>query len=48
MARAEVFTPDEVVVVHVVNRAVRRCDLLDDDPVTRTNYDHRKVLIENP
>ena len=25
MARAEVFAPDEVAVVHVMNRVVRRC-----------------------
>ena len=45
MARAEVFAPDEVAVVHVMNRGVRRCYLLDDDPVSRKNYDHRKVMI---
>ena len=28
MARAEVFAPDEVAVVHVMNRVVRRCHLL--------------------
>jgi len=43
MARAEVFAPDEVAVVHVMNRVVRRCYLLDDDPVSGKNCDHRKV-----
>ena len=47
MARAEVFAPDEVAVVHVMNRVVRRCYLLGDDPVSGKNYDHRKVMIEN-
>ena len=45
MARAEVFSPDEVVVVHVMNRVVRRCFLLGNDPVSGKNYDHRKVMI---
>jgi REP element-mobilizing transposase RayT len=47
MARAEVSAPDEVAVVHVMNRVVRRCYLLGDDPVSGKNYDHRKVMIEN-
>lgn len=46
MARAELFAPDEVAIVHVMNRVVRRCFLLEDDPVTGKNFDHRKVWIE--
>ena len=46
MPRNEVFSPDEVAIVHVVNRVVRRCFLLGDDPVTGKNYDHRKEWIE--
>ena len=46
LARVEVFAPDEVAVVHVMNRVVRRCFLLGDDPVTGKNYDHRKAWIE--
>ena len=46
MARAEVSAPDGVTVVHVMNRVIRRCDLLGDDPVSGKNYDHRKVMIE--
>jgi hypothetical protein len=46
MARSEVFAPDEVAVVHVMNRVVRRCYLLGNDPVSGKNYDHRKVMIE--
>jgi hypothetical protein len=34
MAQAEVFAPDEVAVVHVMNRVVPRCDLLGDNPVS--------------
>ena len=47
LARAEVFSPDEIAIVHVMNRTVRRCFLLGDDPVTGKNYDHRKNWIEN-
>ena len=47
MTQAVVFTPDEVAVVHAMNRVVRRWDLLGDDPVTGKNYDQRKVMIEN-
>jgi hypothetical protein len=47
MARAEVFAPDEVAVVHVMNRVVRCCYLLGNDPVSGKNYDHHKVMIEN-
>ena len=46
MARVEVFAADEVAVVHVMNRVVRRCFLLGNDPVTGKNYDHRKVWVE--
>ena len=47
MARAEVFSADEVAIVHVMNRVVRRCFLLGTDSVTGKNYDHRKVWIED-
>ena len=47
MAREEVFAPDEVEVVQVMNCVVRRCYLLGNDPVSGKNYDHRKVMIEN-
>ncbi len=46
LARAEVFAPDEIAVVHVYSRVVRRCFLMGDDPVTGNNYDHRKAWIE--
>ena len=46
LARAEVFAADEVAVVHVISRVVRRCFLLGDDPVTGKNFNHRKGWIE--
>ena len=46
LARAEVFAADEVAIVHVMNRTVRRCFLLGDDPLTGQNYDHRKQWID--
>ena len=47
VAREEVFSPDEIAIVHVMNRVVRRCFLLGTDPVTGKNFDHRKVWIED-
>ena len=46
IAREEVFSPDEIAIVHAMNRVVRRCFLLGADPVTNINYDHRKVWVE--
>ena len=46
LARVEVFAHDEVAIVHVMNRVVRRCFLFGTDPVTGKNFDHRKVWIE--
>ena len=43
LTRVEVFVADEIAVVHVMNRTVRRCLLLGDDPVTGNNLDHRKL-----
>ena len=34
LARAEVFAADEVAIVHVMNRTVRRCFLLGEDVFT--------------
>ncbi len=47
LARAGLFSPDEVAIVHVMNRVIRRCFLLGDDPVSGKNYDHRKPWIED-
>ena len=38
LARVEVFAADEIAVVHVMTRTVRRCFLLGDDALTGTNY----------
>ncbi|NIL96142.1 MAG: hypothetical protein GTO53_02400 [Planctomycetales bacterium] len=46
LARSEVFDPEETAIVHVVQRCVRRCWLLGDDPVSGKNYDHRKRWLE--
>ncbi len=47
LARIEVFAPNEVAVIHVMNRVVRRCFLFGDDPISGKNFDHRKVWIED-
>jgi hypothetical protein len=47
LARAEVFDPSEVAVLHICARVVRRCFLFGVDPVTGKNHDHRKVWIED-
>jgi hypothetical protein len=46
LARAEVFNPNEVAILHIMARVVRRCFLLGNDPITNKNFDHRKVWIE--
>ncbi len=46
VSRAELFEPSEIAVVHVMNRVVRRCFLMGDDPLTGKNFDHRKAWIE--
>lgn len=46
LARAELFHPAEVAVVHCLNRCVRRCFLCGDDPLTGRNFDHRKQWLE--
>jgi hypothetical protein len=47
MTRAEVFSPNEVAVLHVMARVCRRCFLFGVDPVTGKNFDHRKLWIEH-
>ncbi len=46
MSRAEVFAADEIAIVHVMNRVVRRCFLMGYDELTGKNYEHRKQWIE--
>jgi len=45
--RAEVFAADEIAIVHVISRVVRRCFLMGFDPIGQRNYDHRKQWIES-
>lgn len=46
IAREEVFASDEIAVVHVMSRTVRRCFLMGYDHISKKNYDHRKIWIE--
>ncbi len=46
LARVEVFASDEIAIVHVMNRTVRRCFLMGNDPLTGKNLDHRKAWME--
>ena len=46
IARVGVFAADEVAIVHLMNRTVRRCFLPGDDRFSGKNYDHRKVWID--
>ncbi len=46
LARCEVLDPDEINIVHAINRTVRRCFLMGDDPISGKNFDHRKAWIE--
>ena len=45
--RGDVFTPDEIAVVHVMNRTTRRCFLFGDDELSGKNFDHRKIWVED-
>ena len=46
-ARSEVFDPLEVAVAHVIQRCVRRCFLMGNDPESGKNYDDRKQWLED-
>ena len=46
LARVEVFAADEIAIVHVMNRTVRRCFLMGDDSVSGKNFDHRKMWLD--
>lgn len=47
ITRAEVFDPDEIAIVHVLNRTSRRCFLMGFDEKTGRSFEHRKVWIED-
>ncbi|MFO0923980.1 MAG: hypothetical protein U0905_15985 [Pirellulales bacterium] len=44
--REDIFRPDEIAVVHAINRVNRQSYLMGKDPVTGKSYEHRKVWIE--
>ena len=44
--RSDLFTPEEIAIVHVMNRTVRRCYLMGLDSCTGRNYDYRKDWIQ--
>ena len=46
ISRVEIFAPNEVSIIHCVNRTVRKCFLLGNDPVSGKNFDHRKAWME--
>lgn len=46
-ARSEVFDPREVAIAHVIQRCVRRCFLMGNDPDSGRNFDHRKRWLED-
>ena len=43
--RGDVLAAGEIQVVHCINRCVRRAYLCGQDPVTGTDYEHRRELI---
>ena len=45
LARVQVFAAGEIAIVHVMNRTVRRCFLMGNDPLTGKNFDHRKLWL---
>ena len=47
LARAEIFNPNEIAILHICARVVRRCFLLGFDSVSGKNFDHRKIWIED-
>jgi len=47
LARVEVFGYDEVTIVHVLKRRVRRFFLLGNDLVSGKNFDNRKKWMES-
>ena len=46
LARVEVFAADEIAIVHVMNRTVRRCFLFGEDSVSGKNFNHRKLWLD--
>jgi len=44
LARAELFDPSEVAILHVIGRVTRRCFLFGFDPVSGKNFDHSRLF----
>ena len=44
--RRDVLAEGEIQVVHCINRCVRRAYLCGQDPLTGTEYEHRRELIQ--
>ena len=47
LARAELFDPSEIAVIHVIGRVVQDAYLLGVDPQTGKSFEHRKEWIES-
>jgi len=47
LARAEIFDPSEIAVVHLIGKTVRSCFLMGFDERSSRNFDHRKRWIED-
>ncbi|MBS0264222.1 MAG: hypothetical protein JSS02_19955 [Planctomycetes bacterium] len=47
LPRGEAFSPSEIAIVQVMNRAVCSWFLFGDDPVSGKNFDQRKIWIED-
>ncbi len=45
--RSDVFNPNEIAIVHVINRTSRRCFLMGVDPISGKCFDYRKKWIED-
>ncbi len=45
--REDIFRPDEIAVVHAINRVNRQSYLMGKDPVAGKSYEHRKVWMKN-
>jgi len=47
LARGEYLNPNDVQVVHTVQRCVRRAFLCGDDPVSGVSFEHRRAWIRS-
>ena len=47
MNRRDVFDPNEVMVLHCVQRTVRRAWLCGQDPLSGKSFEHRRIWIQD-